>query len=258
MAGDRQRLFLRSAPPLAALLNTLVFVSKNSQRQNAPSGGPRLILRACLGASTNPILAPAARRGCEAVLSAFLKEGGHYRQAQATPGPILANRMKELSITPGEVLIANHYVFALGPWLGKSSSLGSNYYSDSPGVFSSAPRQATCGSRKNGCPPGLMAVKTPSSAFPGNHWRGFKIASDTRGPVIDPITMEREISEEKLAASRDYLRLRFPALADAPLVESRVCQYEILTDHNFILDRHPAAENVWIVGGGSGHGFKHG
>jgi len=30
------------------------------------------------------------------------------------------------------------------------------------------------------------------------------------------------------------------------------------TDHNFILDRHPEAENVWIIGGGSGHGFKHG
>jgi glycine/D-amino acid oxidase-like deaminating enzyme len=52
--------------------------------------------------------------------------------------------------------------------------------------------------------------------------------------------------------------LRFPALADAPLVESRVCQYENSTDQNFILDRHPEAENIWIVGGGSGHGFKHG
>jgi glycine/D-amino acid oxidase-like deaminating enzyme len=54
------------------------------------------------------------------------------------------------------------------------------------------------------------------------------------------------------------MKLRFPALADAPLLESRVCQYENSTDHNFILDRHPEAENVWIVGGGSGHGFKHG
>ena len=61
-----------------------------------------------------------------------------------------------------------------------------------------------------------------------------------------------------MASARAYLRTRFPALADAPLVESRVCQYENSTDHNFILDRHPDAGNVWIVGGGSGHGFKHG
>jgi sarcosine oxidase len=93
--------------------------------------------------------------------------------------------------------------------------------------------------------------------IPGNHWRGFKIADDMRGAKIDPTTMEREISAEGLAAARAYLRLRFPELAAAPLVESRVCQYENSTDQNFILDRHPEAENVWIVGGGSGHGFKH-
>jgi sarcosine oxidase len=70
--------------------------------------------------------------------------------------------------------------------------------------------------------------------------------------------MEREISEGRLTAARAYLRMRFPAMAGSPLLESRVCQYENSTDHNFILDRHPEAENVWIVGGGSGHGFKHG
>jgi glycine/D-amino acid oxidase-like deaminating enzyme len=51
---------------------------------------------------------------------------------------------------------------------------------------------------------------------------------------------------------------RFPGMKDAPLVEARVCQYEQTTDSNFIIEQHPAAENVWIVGGGSGHGFKHG
>jgi glycine/D-amino acid oxidase-like deaminating enzyme len=70
--------------------------------------------------------------------------------------------------------------------------------------------------------------------------------------------MEREVPRERLSAARDYLRMRFPAMDGAPLLESRVCQYENSTDHNFILDRHPEAENVWIVGGGSGHGFKHG
>ena len=57
---------------------------------------------------------------------------------------------------------------------------------------------------------------------------------------------------------RDYRGFRFPALKNAPLVETRVCQYENSTDENFIIDRHPSKQNVWIVGGGSGHGFKHG
>ena len=47
-------------------------------------------------------------------------------------------------------------------------------------------------------------------------------------------------------------------MKDAPLIETRVCQYEQTPDSNFILDRHPQMENVWMLGGGSGHGFKHG
>ena len=61
----------------------------------------------------------AARRGCEAVLNAFLKEGGKYQQAQASPASIAANRMKGISISQGETLKADSYVFALDPWLGK-------------------------------------------------------------------------------------------------------------------------------------------
>ena len=37
-----------------------------------------------------------------------------------------------------------------------------------------------------------------------------------------------------------------------------MCQYENSVDEHFIVDRHPAFDNVWLVGGGSGHGYKHG
>jgi glycine/D-amino acid oxidase-like deaminating enzyme len=201
----------------------------------------------------------AARRGCEAVLTAFLKEGGHYRQAQAIPGPILANRMQGLSITPAEVIKADYYVFALGPWLGKVFPFLAPIITPTrQEVFFFGTPAGDLRFTEERLPTWIDGGKNPFFGVPGNHWRGFKIANDTRGAVIDPTTVEREISEEKLADARSYLRTRFPALADAPLVESRVCQYENSTDHNFILDRHPEAENVWIVGGGSGHGFKHG
>ncbi len=94
--------------------------------------------------------------------------------------------------------------------------------------------------------------------IPGNEWRGFKVADDTRGPVIDPTTESRTPSPESLKIARDYIGYRFPGLKGAPLLESRVCQYEESPDEHFIIDRHPAAANVWLVGGGSGHGFKHG
>ncbi len=66
------------------------------------------------------------------------------------------------------------------------------------------------------------------------------------------------VSQETLKEVREYVGFRFPALKDAPLVETRACQYEQTPDGHFIVDRHPAAENVWLLGGGSGHGFKHG
>jgi len=62
--------------------------------------------------------------------------------------------------------------------------------------------------------------------------------------------------EALASATREVLARRFPALTAAPLVESRVCQYENSPDGHLILDRHPQAENLWLAGGGSGHGFK--
>jgi glycine/D-amino acid oxidase-like deaminating enzyme len=201
----------------------------------------------------------AARRGCEAVLNAFLKKGGQYRQAQVTPGPIVANRMQGISVSPSEVLTADYYVFALGPWLGKVFPFLAPIITPTrQEVFFFGTPAGDLRFTEAQLPTWIDGGKSPFFGVPGNHWRGFKIADDTRGPVIDPTTVEREISEEKLANARAYLRMRFPALAKAPLLESRVCQYENSTDHNFILDRRPEAENVWLVGGGSGHGFKHG
>lgn len=201
----------------------------------------------------------AARRGCEAVFNAFLKEGGQYRQAQVIPGPMAANRMTGISISSGEVLTADSYVFACGPWLGKVFPFLAPVITPTrQEVFFFGTTAGDLRFTDAQLPVWIDGGSGHFYGIPGNHWRGFKMADDARGPVIDPTTMERRISDEGLAAARTYLRQRFPAMAGAPLAESRVCQYENSTDHDFILDRHPEAENVWIVGGGSGHGFKHG
>jgi glycine/D-amino acid oxidase-like deaminating enzyme len=184
----------------------------------------------------------AARRGCEAVLSAFLKEGGQYRQAQATPGQIKGRRMDGISIDTGELLKADFYVFAPGPWLG--SVFPFLRLSITPTrqevFFFGTPAGDTRYSEEQ-LPTWIDGGKFPFFGVPGNHWRGFKIADDTRGPVIDPSTLEREISQEKLSAARAYMKLRFPTLSVAPLLESRVCQYENSTDHNFHFGSPPGS-----------------
>jgi glycine/D-amino acid oxidase-like deaminating enzyme len=94
--------------------------------------------------------------------------------------------------------------------------------------------------------------------IPGNNYRGFKIGVDERGEPFDPTDGDRISNEQVLKKARKFLAHRFPGLKDAPLVESRVCPYENSPDGNFLFDHHPEASNLFFLGGGSGHGFKHG
>jgi sarcosine oxidase len=87
---------------------------------------------------------------------------------------------------------------------------------------------------------------------------GVKVAPDQEGPPFDPETGERSVSAETEPAARAYLGRRLPALRDAPLAHGVVCQYALTTDTNFVLAPYPGREGEWILGGGSGHGFKHG
>jgi glycine/D-amino acid oxidase-like deaminating enzyme len=94
--------------------------------------------------------------------------------------------------------------------------------------------------------------------IPGNSFRGFKIGVDKRGEVFDPTDGDRTIKEQVLQDARKFIAHRFPGLTQAPLIENRVCPYENSPDGNFLFDHHPEAKNVFFLGGGSGHGFKHG
>ncbi|HVM76319.1 MAG TPA: FAD-dependent oxidoreductase, partial [Candidatus Saccharimonadales bacterium] len=94
--------------------------------------------------------------------------------------------------------------------------------------------------------------------FPDLESRGFKLAFDRHGPPIDPDTADRRPSPDLVAEARRFLAERFPTLADAPLTETRVCQYENTSSGDFLIDRHPERSGIFFIGGGSGHGFKHG
>ena len=201
-----------------------------------------------------------ARRACASVLEGFLAEGGEYRQLAAEPLPPRGGELSGVALSDGTRLVADRFVFACGPWLG-------TLFPDVIGDCVRATRQEVF---FFGTPPGdrrftedaLPVWADHGTHFiygiPGNEWRGFKVADDTRGPPFDPTNGERVPSPDALRAAREYLAYRFPALKDAPVLEARVCQYENSPDEHFIIDRHPAAGNAWLVGGGSGHGFKHG
>lgn len=156
---------------------------------------------------------------------------------------------------------ARTLVYALGPWLPRvfPEILGGRilatrqevmHFGVAPGDDRFAPgKQPTWADFNNG---------EIVYGMPDLEGQGFKIAFDRHGPEADPDVQDRRLSPESVERARAYLSRRFPDLATAPLVHSRVCQYENSSNGDFLIDRHPGHENVWLVGGGSGHGFKHG
>ena len=201
-----------------------------------------------------------ARRACEAVLEAFVAEGGEYRALGAQPGKISAHHMDGLRLSDGSQLEAEHYVFACGPWLGElfPEVIGERIKPTRQEVFFFGAPAGDSRFSDASLPAFIDRAGPHFYGIPGNQWRGLKLADDDHGPVFDPTRDERAPTQEAIAAARRYLEFRFPGMKGAPLVESRVCQYENSPDGHFIADRHPAAESVWLIGGGSGHGFKHG
>jgi glycine/D-amino acid oxidase-like deaminating enzyme len=158
-------------------------------------------------------------------------------------------------------LPAGPTVFACGPWLPKlfPSLLGSRIFPTRQEVFFFAPPAGDSGFSPAALPVWIdFADPRGPYGFPDLESRGFKVAFDRHGPAFDPDTGDRRPGGGLLAEVRQFLAERFPALHDAPLTEARVCQYENTSSGDFLIDRHPQREDVWLVGGGSGHGFKHG
>ena len=201
-----------------------------------------------------------ARASCAAVVEAFVAAGGEYRQAAVAADGLEERRFRELRVSDGTKLRADRYVFACGPWLGQlfPRTIGSRILATKQDVFFFGAPAGDVRFTNQHLPVWADHHGKFRYGIPGSDRRGFKIADDTRGPEFDPTCGERVISQETLKDIREYVAFRFPALKDAPLVESRVCQYEQTPDGDFIVDRHPENENLWLVGGGSGHGFKHG
>ena len=195
-----------------------------------------------------------ARRAVCAVVEDAIRNGvDYFREAALAPDGA------EVRTRSGRVLRASTFVYASGPWLPKIF----------PEILEGRIRPTRQEVFFFGTEPGDRRFTPPhmpawldftdergAYALPDIENRGFKLAFDRHGPPFDPDTSDR--LADGLDAARAFLAERFPALAGAPLVESRVCQYENTSSGDFLIDRHPDFSNVWLVGGGSGHGFKHG
>lgn len=204
-----------------------------------------------------------ARVACELVRETFVREGGEYVQGEAGPAVVATNRLGAIGVSavgrPSVRLEADHWVYACGPWLPRViPELGRRIVATRQEVVFFGTPAGDPGWNAGAMPTWVHLGERLVYGLPDFERRGIKIADDTAGPEVDPTTMDRAPSAAGLANARAILRARFPTLADAPVTEARVCQYEASSDGHFIVDRHPMLHNVWLAGGGSGHGFKMG
>jgi glycine/D-amino acid oxidase-like deaminating enzyme len=193
-----------------------------------------------------------ARRAIQTLVTESMRGGLDYRVANVTTqnGVVRAN---------GEIVSASKTIFACGPWLPKlfPDFLGQRIFPTRQEIFFFAPPAGDTSFGPSAMP---TWIHHPDLVYglPDLENRGFKVSVDKHGPAFDPDTGSRVPSEEGLAVARAYVAKRFPTLRNATLTESRVCQYENTSNGDFIIDRHPERDDFLIVGGGSGHGFKHG
>lgn len=199
-----------------------------------------------------------AREATMAVQELFVKEGGVYIQQKVDVPHVTNKAFTTITLSSGQTVTGDVFLFACGSWMGQM-------FPDVLGNVITCTRQEVF---YFGTPPGSGYDQLPVwvdvdgrdfyYGIPGNAGRGFKVGVDIRGDAFEPTSGDRVYSPEVLNKARAFLAHRFPGLGHAPLVESRVCPYENSPDGNFVFDVHPHAKNILFLGGGSGHGFKHG
>ncbi len=199
-----------------------------------------------------------ARRAVQAVAEEVLKSGAAVLLESVLP-PSGKGKVKQITTQSGLRLNAESFVFACGTWLPKlfPKLLKGRIHPTKQDVFFFG----TASGDKQYSPPAMPVWADFGEeiyGIPNLENRGFKVAIDRHGAYFDPDAGQRAVTPERLAEARRYIAKRFPGLKKAPLLEARVCQYENTSNGDFLIDRHPEFDNVWLVGGGSGHGFKHG
>jgi monomeric sarcosine oxidase len=202
-----------------------------------------------------------ARRAVQELVASYIPTGGLYEREAVLPPIASGNGLRAVRTRSGRTIEADAFVFACGPWLPKlfPTLLGGRIFPTRQEIFFFAPEPGDSRYLPDRFP-GWADFNNGDVyyGFPDLEARGFKIAHDAHGPAMDPDLGDRVPSAQALADVRAFMARRFPALAGRPLSEARVCQYENSANGDFLIDRHPQMTNVLLVGGGSGHGFKHG
>jgi sarcosine oxidase len=189
-----------------------------------------------------------AQRAVRALARAAAGHGATGIRATAAPD---ADRVR---LDDGRTLEGDAVVWACGAWLGR-------LFAEHVAIRSTRQELFFFDGGPAWRAPGVPAYVDFDHAIYGTRdidGLGVKAAPDFDGPPLDPDADLPPATGETEALARRFLATRFPALAGAPLAGSKTCRYELSPDAHFVAAPHPEHPSVWLLGGGSGHGFKHG
>jgi len=199
-----------------------------------------------------------ARRAVRALAAELERSGVRLMRGKAV---VAANsgRLRAIDLAGGGEITGDAFVFACGPWLPSvlaPSLAGLIRPTRQTVVYFGTP----AGDDRFGRAHTPAWIDRPAGIFgiPELEDAGLKVGIDEHGPPIDPDTADRTPAPDTIARARAWVERRFPAMKGAPVIGTRICQYENTSNGDLLIDRHPDYDNVWVVGGGSGHGFKHG
>lgn len=197
------------------------------------------------------------RESCLAVADDFMRKGGELIMAKAMPGRRAGGRLQEVTLSNGRSVSAQSFVFACGPWHPKMfpEILGNKLRLNRRTIFFMGTPDDDDRLSFPNCP--TFTIRGVYG-FPNILGKGLKIGPYWDSGPLDPDTGDRTVTVEEIQKAHEFVDSAFPPLAGQPLLETRVSPRTDSVDRHFIIDRHPELDNVWIVGGGSGHGFKHG
>jgi glycine/D-amino acid oxidase-like deaminating enzyme len=167
------------------------------------------------------------------------------------------HRIQGIVLDNGERIAADVVVMAVGAWTPYLLPFTKKFFraSGQP-VFHLKPSRADLFAPERFPVFGADITTTGYYGFPLNRDGIVKIANHGPGREMSPESPQRAVTSEEEENLRKFLSRAFPALADAPIVYTRVCMYCDTHDGNFWIAPDPERKGLVIAAGDCGHGFK--
>src|SRR5437762_13180579 len=166
-------------------------------------------------------------------------------------------RIKGIAADNGERIAGDVVVMAVGAWTPYLLPFTKNFFrATGQPVFHLRSSQPELFEPKRFPVFGADITTTGYYGFPINRDGVVKIANHGPGREMSPESPGRVVNSEDESNLRKFLAATFPALADAPIVYTRVCMYCDTHDGHFWIARDPERGGLVIAAGDSGHGFK--